>query len=1193
VERYLRLEVNERLGSRGEVVEPLDLASVETAIDRLEREKLESVAVCLINSFANPTHERKIGEILRRRLPNISVSLSCDVLPEAKEYERTSTTSINAYVRPVVEKYLKNLTDRLSTMGIKGALLTMQSNGGIISARAAAEKPIHIVESGPAAGVVGALALSRKLGVKKAITFDMGGTTAKASLIEDGEVRFAIDLEVGGGLSAVSRLNKGGGYALSTPSVDVAEVGVGGGSIAWIDEGKSIRVGPHSAGARPGPACYGLGGKSPTVTDANVILGYLNPDHLVGGDLKLNTSAAKLALDGTIAKPLGMSIEDAAFGIHTVANAGMTRAIRSISTERGRDPRDAALIAFGGNGPVHAAELARTLGMSRVIIPPSPGVFSAFGLLKSSIEHTYSRMYLQDFTAGQIEALNSKLSEFRRDAESDLVGAGYSDIDVEWLTSVDLRYRDQASYLTVKLTDDALSANSIASLRQAFEEEHERTFGFRSPEEVVELVNFRLIGRIAVPGVDRTQDLTFEEDRSKLGGPISVRRAYFGPDYGYLDVAVISRAGLQGRSVQGPAIVEEYDTTIIIPPNASASIDAGGNIFIDIEAAAATDLVDERFDAVTREIVRHGLESLADEMALTLVRTCRSGHVKHSGDFSTAIADANGQLLAQGITLPFHLGGMPDVFAALLKDFHGQIFEGDIFAMNDPFNGGMHLPDIFLLKPIFHDGNMVAIGCAVVHHVDVGGRTAGGNSTHSTETYAEGLRLPLLKLAEKGVFNDAVLNIVRVNVRVPVKVLGDLRAQISACERGERDYLDLVRRYGIENLRRYQRQLLDGSEAVARNAIRAIPDGVYEFEDYMDSDSIDPDPITIRARVTVKGDGVTIDCAGSSPQVRGAINATLSSTKSMAYTALRCLMPVHASTNAGYMRPINIIAEPGSILNCVLPASTAGRAATGYRLMDTIFGALSKAVPGRIMAAGDGSPIMFSIGGYDENRTPFVFVDLMRGSWGARPHADGLDGTALAVSTGSSIPAELVELEHPVRLEYCGYVQDTCGAGEYRGGMAVMRQYRLLAKEASLQFRSERRKYRPYGLNGGDAGTPSIVVWNPSGEHRLLPEKGEIRMKQGDVIRFFQASGGGYGDPFNRDADQVCRDVRDELITPETAQKDYGVVVDTKDWTVDKAATLKLRKTRTRNLLNTAGVEVLQVKSSDIDRMLKLSSQRA
>ena len=984
----------------------------------------------------------------------------------------------------------------------------------------------------------------------------------------------------------MSRLNKGGGYALSTPSVDVAEVGVGGGSIAWLDEGNAIRVGPQSSGARPGPACYGLGGEQPTVTDANLVLGYLNPVALAGGDLKVDLGRAKSVLD-RLASHLGVSTEEAAYGVHAVANSGMTRAIRAISTERGRDPRDAVLVAFGGNGPVHACELARTLGMSKVIVPTAPGVFSAFGLLDTSVEHSYSHTHMRVLETGSLTGLNEALGELKSTAEADVTGAGYGQINVEWNYSADVRYRGQASQLTIKLGGERLDATILGRVRHDFQAEHQKTFGYVSPEEGLEVVTLRLLARVIRVLDQRGAEARLVETRSARAAS---RRAYFGPQLGWIEVPVVHRSAVGSAGLSGPAIVEQYDTTIILPPKTHAKLDAEGNFLIELQAADTPQLTDRRYDAVTREIVRHGLEALADEMALTLIRTCRSGHVKHSGDFSTAIADAKGQILAQGLTLPFHLGALPDALQAVLETFSGNIQEGDVFVLNDPFGGGMHLPDVFIIKPVFVDGGMVAMTACIVHQVDIGGRTAGGNSTLNTEIYAEGLRLPVMKLHDRGKAVEPIFEILRANVRVPTKVIGDIRAQLAACMTGEREYQTLVARYGTDNLRRYQDQLLDASEAVARETIAAIPAGTYEFEDFLDGDSIDPGPVRIHVALSVKGDRITVDCSKSAAQVRGAINSTLSVTKSMAYTALRCLMPAHASTNAGYMRPIEVIAKPGSVLNGVLPAAGAGRAATGYRLMDVVFGALAKALPERIMAAGDGSPVIFGIGGYEADRRPFVFVDLMRGSWGGRPHADGLDGTSLAVSTGSSVPAEVVALEHPVQLDFCGYVADSCGAGTFRGGMAMMREYRLLAEEATLQYRSERRKFRPYGSQGGHPGSASIVVWNPDGEARLLPEKGEIRMRRGDVIRFCQASGGGYGDPLERDPKQVARDVRDELISRETARAVYGVELDATGQPMERE-TRKLREESRKTVRRYPNEPtVIPVTEQDVNFMIRAST---
>ncbi len=1195
VDRCLRLEARERVSSQGEVVTPLDSESARQAIAILKSEKVESVAICLINSFANAAHEQAIAALLRKEMPNVSISVSSEVLPEAKEYERTSTTCINAYVRPVMERYLNNLVDRLSADGIKAPLLTMQSNGGIMSAKSAAQKPIHIVESGPAAGVIGAARLAKEIGCSKAIAFDMGGTTAKAALIENGNINLTVNLEVGAGLSAVSRLNKGGGYALSTPSVDIAEVGIGGGSIAWLDESKALRVGPHSAGAKPGPACYALGGERPTITDANLLLGYLNPDYLVGGNLRLDRSRAEAAYKNNVAAALGVSIEEAAFGVRSVANAAMARGIRAVSTERGHDPRDAVLIAFGGNGPVHAADLARELGMSQVVIPATPGVFSAFGLLQASIEHGYSRTCMSIFSAENEDLYNSHLRALKAGAEKDIREAGYQQTAREWALQADLRYRSQASQLIINCPSADFDASSIGKMGAAFESEHKRIFGYSSPNEKIEIINIRLTARLEAvrPAVG-----TLTKREAPLSGS-ATRSAYFGPKYGMLEAQVFSRDTVGSREVVGPAIIEQYDTTIVIPPDAVVKADLQGNLIIDLKAIERADAVNsEQYDAATREIIRHALESLADEMALTIVRTCRSGHVKHSGDFSTAIADGSGQLLAQGVTSPFHLGAMPDALTAIMRDYSERITDGDVFVLNDPFNGGMHLPDVFIIKPIFADAKLAAFATTIVHQVDIGGRVAGGNSTLNTEVFAEGIRLPIMKIYDAGKPVAAIFDMISANVRVPEMVLGDIRAQLSACTRGEADYQALATRYGPKNLKRFQDEILDATEVLARETIRSIPDGLYEFEDFLDGDSIDPEPVCLRAAMTIRGDEVFVDCEGSSKQVRGAINCTLSVTKSMAYTALRCLMPAHASSNAGYMRPIHLTAPIGSVLNPVMPAASGGRAVTGYRFMDVMFGALAKAVPGRIMACGDGAPIVVSFDGLDTSKKRFVLVDLLRGSWGGRPSADGLDGTTLACSTGSSIPAEIVELEHPVRVEFCGYLPDTGGPGRFRGGLAVVRDFRLLAESAAFQFRSERRKYRPWGLEGGEAGSVSAIVLDPYGKSELLSEKGEIKLKSGQVVRTIQSGGGGYGHPFDRAIETVLADVRNGLVSFTGAADSYGVVIDPRTRQLDEEATRRTRANRpTAQYPSKGQVNVVVADQADVklivDRARQLTSSHA
>src|SRR6516225_180850 len=369
VERYLRQVVDERVDHRGAIERPLDPADAERAVDALLAEEVEAIAVCLINSFANPAHELMIKDIVARKAPGLTLSISCEVLPEIKEYERTSTTVINAYVMPIVANYLRDMRGNLDAAGIAAPLLLMQSNGGLTTAAAAMARPIHIIESGPAGGVVGAQALARAKQLKNVITFDMGGTTAKAAIVEQGELTRAHEYAVGGGIVIGSRLLTGAGYTLKVPAIDLAEVGAGGGSHVWIDAGGALQVGPASAGASPGPVCYDMGGDVPTVTDASVLLGYITPKALVGGALKLNAEKAQLVFSEKVAKPLGMTIERAAYGAFEIATSNMIRAIKAVSTERGRDPRDFALFAFGGNGPLFAAAMALALGIGHVVVP--------------------------------------------------------------------------------------------------------------------------------------------------------------------------------------------------------------------------------------------------------------------------------------------------------------------------------------------------------------------------------------------------------------------------------------------------------------------------------------------------------------------------------------------------------------------------------------------------------------------------------------------------------------------------------------------------------------------------------------------------------------------------------------------------------------------------------------------------------
>jgi len=571
VPRRRRLEVAERLTVTGAVETPLDLAAVDAAIERLADQSVEAVAVVFLHAYANDAHERAVAEKIRARLPKAAVSTSSEVLPEVREYERMSTTALNAYLMPVVGRYLDQLEDQLSRFS--PPLRIMQSNGGVMNTTQTRRRPVHMIESGPAAGVLAGASLARAAGLERVVAFDMGGTTAKACLIENGRPLETAEGEVGAGINIAGRLSRGAGYAVRVPAYDIAEVGAGGGSLAWVDEGVALRVGPKSAGAEPGPACYGRGDVAPTITDANVVLGYMNPEAIAGGSVPIDGKAAATAVARDLADPLGLTPLDAAHGVHRVANATMSRAIRAVTTERGRDPRDFTLIAFGGSGAIHAMEMAGGLGIKRVYVPLFPGLFSAMGLLMADARHDFVQSVtgeLGDFDGAELRVLLDGLGERgRTEVEDPAAKFDYA---------VDLRYARQSSELTIPVPD-AAAAELPERLLAAFHAEHERTYGYQRPEDPVGLVSLRLKVTAPARSLDFTDLGRHFEAEASAELQEGTRSAYFGPQAGTYEAALLTRASLRARGrIAGPFIVEEFDTTIVVPPGWTGRVDDLGNL---------------------------------------------------------------------------------------------------------------------------------------------------------------------------------------------------------------------------------------------------------------------------------------------------------------------------------------------------------------------------------------------------------------------------------------------------------------------------------------------------------------------------------------------------------------------------------------------------------------------------------------
>src|SRR4051794_19878221 len=570
-------------------------------------------------------------------------------------------------------------------------------------------------------------------------------------------------------------------------------------------------------------------------------------------------------------------------------------------------------------------------------------------------------------------------------------------------------------------------------------------------------------------------------------------------------------------------------------------------------------------DPITEELFRNAISAIGDEMVLTIYRTAYSGVLKNIMDYSAAICDAQGRLVAQGLSLPGHLCSIPVALQAVLAQFGDDVHPGDIFINNDPYDGGMHLPDIFIFKPLFapmdQGGRPVAYAATICHHTDVGGRVPGSNASDSTEIYAEGLRIPPLKLYERGQPNTTLFRMIDRNVRVPGRVLGDIRSQLAACEIAARGMTDLLARYGADGVVGLMSATMDYSERLTRHCLSELPDGEATFTDWIDDDQIDVGvPIPLVCTIRKRGDAMEVDWTGSAPQVKGAINNTWSYTAAMSFTAVKSVLSINMPNNDGVFRPITVIAPPGTITNGLLPAACAARGLTGFRGVDCAFGALAQLYPDRVMAASDGGNTGLTIGGYDKELNPFIYVDFISGAWGGRPWADGLDGNTCMFANMASFSVEVIEAENPLEVLDYEFVPDTGGAGKFRGGMSQRKTWRMLADEGVLQVRADRQTHRPYGLYGGGPGAPGLNVMNPgAGTETKLHAKITMTLRRRDVFRHELPGAGGWGPALERDLAMVARDLRDGLVTIEAAAVHYGVVAHGDPPLIDEAATGALR----------------------------------
>ncbi|MAE92791.1 MAG: methylhydantoinase [Pelagibaca sp.] len=548
-------------------------------------------------------------------------------------------------------------------------------------------------------------------------------------------------------------------------------------------------------------------------------------------------------------------------------------------------------------------------------------------------------------------------------------------------------------------------------------------------------------------------------------------------------------------------------------------------------------------DPIRLEVMKNAFDAIADEMALMLMRAAYSPIVRDSMDYSTAICDAKGQTLAQGVTTPMHLGSFYDAMQHLMHRYEGDIHPGDCFIGNDPYAAdGQHLPDIYIVEPIFHEGEIIAWTTTLAHHADVGGIVPGSNALGASEIYQEGLRLPFLKLFERGEMNAALWEVIGLNVRVPEMVHGDLRAQMAASRAGRRSFADLVERFGVTEVLAAAEALHDYAERLGRAEIRDLPNGTYHFTDHMDGLGEHPEPIVIKVALTIHDESISVDFDGSSPQVEGGVNTPLPFTKASVYTALRSIMQSDIPNCHGFERVVTVTAPKGTVINSVHPAPCGARGITGYRVIDAMFGALSQPLPDRVTADGMGGSTVPTFAGYREGRS-FVFTETVMGTWGASSAHDGQVGVPHMGANQANVPVEMIEANYPLRIRRYGIMPDTGGAGRHRGGNSFIREYEYTGEEDGLlSLRSDKRDFRPHGLYGGGEGTGpvSLLIQGESVTELPVLVTKPYRLGKGDVFRHISPSGGGFGDPADRTSEEVAADLEAGLISAETARSVYG-----------------------------------------------------
>ena len=1209
VPRTLIFEVRERIDRNGKVVVPMSSRAATEVVDRVAAANVQAIAVSTLWSIANPVHEQELGRLLRLRLPGAFITLSHEVAPVVGEYGRVSTTVVDAALGPVLTSYLKELQEALGAHGLRVPVLVMTSEGGVMTAQAAAARPVSVLMSGPAAGVVGVQRLAARLGCDHALAVDVGGTSFDVGTIVQGYPLVRTELTLAGA-------------EIQRPAIDVSTIGAGGGSIASLHHG-ALRVGPESAGAYPGPACYGRGGDQPTGTDADLLLGVFSVDGFSGGAMKLDAHAARRAIDRIIATPLGIDVMEAAWGIRQVLDSKMAGLLRSVTIEKGLDPRDFVLFAGGGQGPSHAWALCQELGITSFVVSPAAAAQSAFGIGTSDAKITVQRPHYVRIAPDRLpgmetlRALGSEASSLAKEALA-RAHADATEGEPSVRSTAAIRYRGQAHHLDVLIEGDLSSPAVLERTIQLFEAQYELLYGEGSAfrEAGFEVLSLRATATVALPG-------SAEPTPDGQLFPVGSRSVIF-DDPATPRICPVFRTSFPGPNlmVEGPSLVEFPGQTLVVPPGARARTDAWGNFVVTLAPTpigppSSAD-PGEALNPITFEVIRNRLLNVTEEMRIALQSVSGSPTVTEASDFFTGLYVPDGSFATMGLQVTHEA---PPV-GALIRHLNARgtsTRPGDMFIGNDPYVGALHQNDVQMTAPIFDGDRLVAWAGVMAHETDVGGMNFASWCPTATEVYQEGLRIPAVKLVDGGVLREDVLEMIVTASRLPASLGLDIRAFIATLNVARERLRVLFARYGADVIGYVMDRMIDETEHETRLRLADMPDGRVHVRDFLEHDGHVNRLYTVDLVATKRGDSLVLDFSGSSPQAPGFINATRSGLRGGVTGALIPTLGFGLSWNEGLLRPVEIVAPDGLICTAMHPAPVGSATVeTIWTVTNVVQHALnllmacSERFAARAQAVSSGTMATFNLGGVNElgERFGLHLLDPLAGGSGAYVGHDGVDaGGPCAVPVPAIADVESNEQVFPLLYHYRRMRADTGGPGVTRGGRAgeialglwgvksatalVMTHGAQVPNSVGLSGGAPGSTVRQrfYSSRDGDDTSPGWPEPDPTDAHwtELGPKPGSIEMSLGDTFSVSWQGGGGVGDPLLRPAELVAEDVREGAVTPYLAERVYGVV--TREEAEDSDATRLLRLERRRERLSRAptGESDLQAPGRQLGPALRVS----